>query len=156
MNKCIYPEKLLEEIKKKKKYIPRRIRNEERLKLFKKYWISEYGIIKVKDIYIIHNIDHYFITYNNGNMYGVIPYPIKDECYELLRNFNELENENFINKKKLIYGAEIKFWFVINEINFNNDNYSGFLDKLSSLQDSKKYTVHRNKKRKEYDFIPEN
>lgn len=149
----LYPSKLLEEIRKKKKYIPRKLRKNERLRLNRKYWIPDYGIIKVKEIIDTPNGEHYVISYNNGNMNGVVSYPTTNECYEMLKNFNELESINFINKKKSVYGAEIKYWFIINDIDFNDIDYSGFLDKIQYLKDSTKYIVHRNKKKKEYDFI---
>lgn len=153
MNLSLYPEVMWNEITKKKKYIPRRLRKNERLKLFKRYWLPYYGAVKVKDVFSTCGVEYYQIIYNNGNMVGVTSFPVEDKCYELLHNFNNMESYEFINKKKPVYGAEIKYWFIINNIDFSDDEYSGFLDKLQYLDDSTKYITRRNKKKKEYEFI---
>ena len=151
----LYPDDLWSEILKKKKYIPRRLRKHEHLKLYKKYWIPYYGIIKVKDVINVANQDYYDISYTSaGNtLHGVIPWPLPYDSYEMLRNFDQIESLNFINKRKAVYGAEIKYWFKVNNIDFTDENYSGFLDKLQGLIDSTKYITRRNKKKKEYEFI---
>ena len=152
--KGLYPYDLWKIIKNDKKYIPRQLRKDEKLKLYRRYWLSELGMIKVKEIISIQNREFYSITYgNNGEKNGVISYPVEFGCYELLKNFNEFEKSDFINKKKPIYGAEIKYWFIINNIDFSDENYSGFLDKLQYLKDSAKYIVRRNKKKQEYEFV---
>ena len=56
MKKQIYPSKLELEIR-KNKYIPRQINKRERLKLYHKYYLPDYGIIKVEDIELIEQVE---------------------------------------------------------------------------------------------------
>lgn len=145
MRQCFYPDELWGEISKNYKYIPRKLRDDEKLKLDKRYWIPDYGLVRVKEIINI-GTEYYIISYSNGSMFGVISYPV-DNCYELLKNFNSIEKDDILEKNKPIYGAEIKYWFAIN----NKDTSSSILDNLHSLKDSTKYLIRANKK--SYDFI---
>mgnify|MGYP003405529749 CR=1 FL=1 len=83
---------------------------------------------------ILKNIQYYiyFIKYNNGKLFGVISHPITDTIYELLHDYDEIEKVNLINSNKSYSGAEIKFWFVINNINFKDQKYDGFLSFLNA------------------------
>ena len=154
----LYPENLEKEIVRYKNYIPRKLRNKEHLKLYAKYYTDEYGIFKVINIEKIYGIEYYYIVYRN-QFQAVITYPISREsrCFQLLKNYNKLEKENIINKSKEYTGAEIKFWFTANNINFKDDNFSGFEKYFSKnntkIKDSSKYKLRRNKKKKEYEII---
>ena len=146
----VYPGELEKEII-KNKYIPRKCRELEHLKLYHRYYTTIYGVFKVENIESIKGIEYYFIKYNNGKLFGVISHPITDTIYELLHDYDEIEKVNLINSNKSYSGAEIKFWFVINKINFDNPNYKGFyqfLDPLSNnlLVDTKYYYVIYNTK----------
>ena len=150
MKKQIYPSKLELEIR-KNKYIPRQINKRERLKLYHKYYLPDYGIIKVEDIELIEQVEYDFIRYDTIKR-GCITHPVDNiGVYELLHNFDDIDKENIINSSKTFSGAEIKFWFVVNKINFDNPNYKGFyqfLDPLSNnlLVDTKYYYVIYNTK----------
>ena len=146
----VYPEEIVKEMKLNKRYIPRKLKSGEKLRVHRKYWIYDIGFCKVKDIFIVDNIEYYTVSYmSNSSMYAVISYPLPTSCYEMLHNFTNIEYCSPINdKKETLYGAEIKYWFIINDIDFNDENYSGFLDKLHTLNDSKKYFIRRNKKKK--------
>ena len=64
MKKHIYSEALEEEII-NTKYIPRKFKENEKLKLYHKYWIPEFGgTIKVHEIEYINGIPYYFIKSN--------------------------------------------------------------------------------------------
>lgn len=155
MSLLLYPEKLQNEVMKNKNYIPRKLRHHERLKIYHRYYNDEFGIFKIRDVELIGGVEYYFITYKK-NMTAVIPYPTYNncKCYELMVNRDELENKSIINNRTTtFFGAEIKFWFVVNDVDFNDENYIGFKSELDSIYDSKKYHVRRNKKLKEYEFL---
>ena len=153
----IYPEKLQYEIVKYKRYIPRRLKHHERLKLYHRYYNETYGNFKVKEIYFESGNEYYYIAYNK-NMNGVIQYPEYNnhKTYELLSNKNNMEDQPVINNRiQSFTGAEIKFWFLTNDIDFSSEEYSGFYEPLSydKLYDTKRYRVRRNKKLNIYEFI---
>ena len=158
MNKCkkhIYPEELEFEIC-KSGYIPRLMKNGERLKVFHKYWTSYFGgTIKIIDIDNIFNHYYYYIRYN-GKLLGCFPHPLPMiiNNYELLHNYNHIEKDNIINSNKSYSGAEIKFWFVKNHIDLDSPKYKGFWSFLNPnstnvLHDSKYYFVVRNNSKKQ-------
>lgn len=149
MKKHIYSEALEEEII-NTKYIPRKFKENEKLKLYHKYWIPEFGgTIKVHEIEYINGIPYYFIKFNK-NMSANITYPCNYiDMYELLHNYDNIENENIINSSKSYSGAEIKFWFIVNKINFNDYRYKGFWSfvddtSMSVVADNKYYFVKYN------------
>lgn len=154
----MYPEDLQEEIVKYKNYIPRRLRYHERLKQYHRYYNESYGIFKVKEIYTEGNNEYYCITFGSS-MTAVIQYPCYNNkrTYELLRNYNGIENASIINNRvQLFTGAEIRFWFLVNnDVDFNNENYIGFFNDLKQdrIYDGRKYRVRRNKKLNIYEFL---
>ncbi len=159
----IYSSDLIEYIKDTKKYIPRRLKNFEHLKVYHRYWLPEYGEFKVRDTSYDSGIEYYYITYCNGNKQGVISYPIYNilECFELLKNVKHIEEDFVINNRlKSFTGAEIRFWFTLNNIDFADiENYSGFLPYLEygrkeSIKDSLMYQCKRNKQQNRFEFIP--
>lgn len=149
----IYPLKLQEYIK-ENKVIPRKIRKNEHLKIFHKYWLGDYNcVVKINDIFTVKGVEYYIIKF--GNFYACIDHPINYKyCYEILHNKDNIENINIINSDKCFTGAEIKYWFLINNIDFNDDLYYGFWSFLNPnsnnlLVDNKYYKVlYDNSKRK--------
>ena len=141
----IYPEHL-EQIILKTKYIPRKIKNKERLKIYHKYWIPELkGLIKVIDIFYIGDIEYYVILYNKS-LTCCLSYPIEyKDSYELLHNHDNIEKQNIINSNKPYTGAEIKYWLVYNKNTFNYIKYSKYLIDEKYLLDNHKYLITDNK-----------
>lgn len=142
----IYPPKLIDEIL-KSKLIPRKCKKDEKLKLYHKYWIPDYKeVIKVEEIMTINDAEYYIIRYNG--MSGIIPHPVRsfDNIYELLHNYNQLQNDSIINSDKRYTGAEIKFWFIYNSDIFKDKEYEGFLPLLlnNNLVDSRFYFIKKN------------
>ena len=155
LTKHIYPEGLEFEIY-KSGYIPRLMKPGERLKVFHKYWTPYFdGLIKITDIENICGTYYYYIRYNS-KLFGCFSHPLPTVInnYELLHNYNNIEKDNIINSNKSYTGAEIKFWFVKNQIDFDSPKYKGFwpfLDPKSKnvLQDSKYYFVVRKSSRRQ-------
>lgn len=141
--KEIYPNELVDIIK-QFNYIPRKLSINERLKLYHRYWIPDFGgMIKVKDICKVDKVDYYIIKYKD-NLSICFPHPLDDyeTSYELLHDYTDIHKENIINSGKAYSGAEIKYWFTINRSRY----YSKFLKYLTIgnkklIQDNKKYFV---------------
>lgn len=142
----IYDERLEKEII-NTKYIPRKIKSNEKLKIHHKYWINEYnGTVKVSDIDYIAGTEYYTIKFDK-NMSACFSYPVYfSEIYELLHNNENIENQDIINSKLSYSGAEIKFWFIVNKIDLSNPDYKGFIPFLipsskNVVSDNKYYFV---------------
>ena len=141
--KNFYPNELVDNII-KFNYIPRRLNENEHLKLYRRYWIPELGgIIKVKDIWRSGGTEYYMIKCKN-ELYICTSYPIDSyfESYELLHDYSNIYKQNIINNNELFTGAEIKYWFIMN----NDKKYNKFRKYLVpygkfSIQDNKRYNV---------------
>ena len=154
----IYP-KELEKVIRKLAVIPRKIRPRERLKIFHKYWTTEFtGVIKVMEIENINGVENYFIRHNE-KMFASLTYPIGFVGYELLYNSSSIHKDNIINSKKSYSGAEIKFWFVYNKINFKNSDYKGFWafvnpNSMNVVADNKYYfVIHDENRHQKFQMI---
>ena len=89
IKRSIYPPKLEEYIR-KNKYIPRKVRDNEHLKLYHRYWLEDYNeVVKVDDIFITRYVEYYSIRYKS--MVSCIPAPVPKYTYELLHNKEHIE-----------------------------------------------------------------
>ena len=158
----IYQKDLADFIRCSKKYIPRKLKSFEHLRAYHRYWLPEFGPFKVRDTSYDSGIEFFYISYCNDTKQAVLSYPIYNigECYELLKNHSHIEKDSVINNRiKTFTGAEIRFWFICNNIDLTDiDNYSGFLPyleygKRDSLKDSLVYQCKRNKKQNRFEFI---
>lgn len=126
-------------------FIPRKIKVNEHLYPYKRYFSINY--FKVEESYTILGQEYYHVRYCD-KLYGQISYPLNHEyTYELTKDKKNLkEISNLINNKTSYTGAEIKYWFFINGIDLDSDQYNGFLSFLdphskSMLSDDKRYFV---------------
>ena len=150
----IYPPKLEEYIR-KNKFIPRKIRKNEHLKMYHRYWLEDYNdIVKVEDIFFTSGVEYYSVKYNSMN--SCISAPVTAiGTYELLYNKDCIEKLNLINSDTSYTGAEIKYWFILNNIDLKHGAiYAGFWSFLNPnsnnlLIDNKYYFVSYNKSRKQ-------
>lgn len=141
----IYPKKL-EDIIKENHYIPRVLRDYESFKLYHRYWdIYNEELFKIIDITEIDG-DNYYIINVNDSYTSIIPEPKSiTSYYEILKDYYCIAETNIINDNAYYTGAEIKYWFSINEIPIDGI-YKGFFRYFSVnnkvyLYDSKKYKV---------------
>lgn len=147
MNCLIYPVKLAEFLQ-ENNYIPRKIRYNEHLRMFRRYWIDYSDLfLKVDKIYNVAGDEYYSVRYRD-NLYGEISYPLDHEStFELLLDKRGIKKlNNIINSPESFSGAEIKYWFFTHNINIKSDKYFGFLSYLdpnskSLICDSKYYFV---------------
>ena len=153
IRRSIYPPKLEEYIR-KNKYIPRKVRDNEHLKLYHRYWLEDYNeVVKVDDIFITRYVEYYSIIYKS--MVSCIPAPVPKYTYELLHNKECIEKVDLINSEKSYTGAEIKYWFLMNNIDLESGSqYAGFWSFLNPcsnnlLIDNKFYYVSYNIERRQ-------
>ena len=145
-NRFIYPKPLVNIIN-QHGYIPRKLKDNEKLKVGHRYWLPYYnGIIKISDISNIESTSYYFLTFDN-KFNAAIPFPLEVRGgFELLYNFDHIDKKNIINDNNSYTGAEIKFWFIKNNINLFKGKYAGFWSYLdprgnNTLIDNKKYYI---------------
>lgn len=140
----MYPEKLRKYILENNKYIPRKIRKGEKLKLFHRYFIQGYGVIKITEIEYINSTEYYFFKTEN-NLYGNITHPVShSHTYELLSNHENIHKMNIINSSRKFSGAEIKFWLLLNDGVIDKNLYDSIIYYIKNNQyisDSKYYFV---------------
>ena len=153
IKRSIYPPKLEEYIR-KNKYIPRKVRDNEHLKLYHRYWLEDYNeVVKVDDIFIVRCVEYYSIRCKS--MVSCISAPVPKYTYELLHNKEGIEKVDLINSEKSYTGAEIKYWFLMNNIDLESGSqYAGFWSFLNPcsknlLIDNKFYYVSYNTERRQ-------
>jgi hypothetical protein len=123
------------------------IRRKEHLKMFHRYWSEEFQeSFKVINIELIDNIEYYTIRSGETGLLRYIPYPINHKySYELLVDYHRIgDRNNIINK--IYTGAEIKFWFTLHKVNYQDKCYSilwNYLDPTNKnfIKDSKQYKI---------------
>lgn len=144
--KQLYPEKLEEIIFNNPTHIPYIVSPEtKRLKLYRKYFSVERNtLFKVWQIYEVGKELYYSIKYPD-HLFGEITYP-KGKLYELFSDSNNIRNTKTIINTKISYtGAEIRYWFFIN--NKLGKKYKGFIpfinpNSKSCIMDNKYYFVY--------------
>ena len=148
MRDTIFPRELVNIIK-KSHYIPRLLKHTEKLKFHHKYYLEEYGLCNVIDIFKIDNTEYYTIICN-GKKHICLSYPLNNDFtrnFELLIDYGKIAKDNIINNKKYYTGAEIRFWFIVNNLpiwmNGIYNEYMKYLCRNSkySIIDNMKYRV---------------
>lgn len=149
--KQIYPKSLEEYMKSKPEsvYIPRRLYNDEKLRLYKRYYqVFQELYFKVIDVYNTDGIEYYTIRYNDS-MIGTMTFPIDySTTYEMIPDRMDIANlDNIINTDISYTGAEIKFWFYSHNIDFDDEYYEKFYPYISNtskseISDEKSYFVY--------------
>lgn len=142
----LYPEKLEKFILAGNIYIPRKIKQDEHLKLYKRYWlVQDDEYLKVDQVYSVEDQEYYSVKYLNG-LYGEISFPLNHNfTYELFCDKKNVTNmETILNQRYSFTGAEIKFWFFIHNIDLEEEMYNGFIsfldpDSKSLIADDKHY-----------------
>lgn len=123
----IYPDNLEDFLYKYPEYIPYKFLENDNLKLYRRYYSTNHDIFKVLEIFEYFGTEYYNILINNS-MQAVIPYPVKDILYELSPDYKDIKNKNILNDNSYYTGAEIKYWFFINGINFKKHFTDIFTD----------------------------
>lgn len=153
----IYENSKVEQYIKKSGNLLRKLDKNDHLEVGRKYYNIIYTNFKVLDKFEIDGNEYYEISYNchQTRMKSVVPYPVNlhSDCYEIIPDIKNIKKENIVNMHINLYGYIIKYWFCINEIEYNDDRYIGFKNKIKHLNDNARYRIRRNKKLNIYDFI---
>lgn len=154
----IYEDNVSKFILENNQYIPRKIKPDEHLKLYHRYFsIFDSLYFKVDKIYNVFKTEYYSVKYPNF-MYGEISYPIQSEyIYEFFLDKKNIKNiSDIVNSRKSYLGAEIKYWFFINNIDLSEESkHYGFksfleLNSKSTIQDDKYYFLYGHEKENKY------
>ena len=142
----IYPPKV-QKYARKKKFIIRRIKDNEHLKNYKRYWDNSSEMcFKVHQVYTVQDNEYYSVRFS-GLLFSELCYPA-DVTYELKPDVNNIaKRTNIINSRRSYTGAEIKYWFMIRQIDLNSEKYEGFVSFLdptskSVISDDKYYFIN--------------
>lgn len=138
--------RILERKIKRNHYIPYRMKKGEKYQEKKKYF-NYYWDMCFKVIYITHDnsMDSYCVKADNSTYHLLSSDPDVYD-YLLIKDENEIYNQNIINSNKSFTGAEIIYWFYVNNIDLNSKKYCGFSSYLINesnfkLSDTNRYKV---------------
>lgn len=139
----LYTSNSLEKFVLSYKLIPRRLRDNEKLKLFHRYWIEEYGSVKITEIFDYNYTEYYCIRYGD-KLNGCISFPVTSitGVYELLRNDHNLEDVKLGKSDEKYTGAEIKYWILHSGIELDSEN----CNEIRDIIENKLYHVSYNEK----------
>lgn len=129
--------------------IPHRVTRETLYKKNHIYYSSYWGaIFKVLSVEYDEKTNEFFGAYirYESNYYGMICSELNIDDYELEIDHKKLYKENIVNSNIPYSGAEIRYWFFVNNINGFNPVYRGFwkfVDNTSGhkISDENKYIV---------------
>ena len=146
---CYTNNKKLESIIKEKKIIPHRILPGEKLIVGEKYYDGYHDKI-FKVISVEYNedgsLDGAYIKMDDGNYAWISSdLDIANDYYITNDNYS-IHSINIINNKHIYSGAEIRYWFFINDITVMNRKYSCFWPYIDptnpgSIDDSYTYII---------------
>jgi len=149
MKKILYsPNKQLEEDIREKHLIPykvnRYVKYEVNRWYYSDYWRQCFKVLSVK--YDSHEVlDNAYIRWDDYN-YGLICTDLCEQDLRLDKDYDEIYKRDIINSDKLYTGAQIIYWFFMNNIDCYNRKYKGFwkfVDSTSGhrLNDFAKYKI---------------
>ena len=128
------------------KFIPRRIKNTESLKIHHKYWLQDFdSMVKVEEMFYINDDIYYTVRDLLTGRYAAISVSENSINYELLTDYNNVIGTDEIVNTRISYtGAEIKAWFFYNGQKDKFENFLPYLDyydRIRTISDSKNYFV---------------
>lgn len=86
-----------------------------------------------------------FINYDT-DFCGLLSTELNQGDYRLRKDFHNIYKKNIINSNKIYYGAEIVYWFFMNNITSKNPVYKGFWkfvddDSRHRIADTTRYKI---------------
>jgi hypothetical protein len=138
----------LERMIRSKKIIPYQIRPNDKYIKGKWYYNFEFGeIFKVLEVEYIHGVvlDH-VCTKSLDNHYSYLCTDLSTEDYQIAFDSNEIYKQNIFEEKRTYTGAEIRYWFFMNNIHGFDKKYSVFWDYVDTfskrrLKDTSRYII---------------
>ena len=118
-------------------FIPRIVRDDERLKVHKRYYFPEFNQkMKCTDVEIINDIEYYYLS--NDNFQYVMSYPISHTCFVFTKDKYDIMSRHIINSNQVYRGYQLKWWFY----NHNYTRYNNFIKLLSDICDDDIYKIY--------------
>ena len=119
-----------------KGFIPRIVRDDEHLQLYKKYYFPELDQ-KVKCIGIeeIQNVEYYYLA-NDSYQYAMT-YPINAKCFIFTKDKYDIMSRHIINSDQVYRGYQLKWWFHKHKYY----KYKNFIPLLNKVCDDDIYKV---------------
>lgn len=144
----LFKNKIDQEIR-SKKYIPYRVFPHEKYKKGSLYYLEYYDLfLKVLDLNYQNNILEFIYGRTiDGNLYQYLTLDLSSSDYRLEKDTKELyKKKTIINDDIAYYGAEIVYWFFMNNIDCFSAKYKGFwkfVDRYSDhrIADNTKYIL---------------
>lgn len=149
MNKIIYSNSAVLDRKiRLKHYIPYHIKKGEKYQERKKYF-NYYWDMCFKVIYITHDRDQLLeniCVRADNNTYHVLCSDLDIYDYLLIKDNEKIYTQDIINSNKSFTGAEIIYWFYVNNIDIEGSKYHGFQSYISNdsnfrLSDTNRYKI---------------
>lgn len=147
----------LEKLIRRKQLIPYQCTPGDRFMRGKWYYDSYYSsLFKVIDVkYKSGNVLDYAITKSDEGYNSYITTPLSPEDFIIDFDKSGLVKENIINSEKSYTGAEIRYWFFMNNIDCFNTKYRYFwtyVDTFSNnrISDKQKYFLYAGMRNDEY------
>jgi hypothetical protein len=147
----------LEKLIRRKQLIPYQCTPGDRFMRGKWYYDSYYSsLFKVIDVkYKSGNVLDYAITKSDEGYNSYITTPLSSEDFIIDFDKSGLVKENIINSEKSYTGAEIRYWFFMNNIDCFNTKYRYFwtyVDTFSNnrISDKQKYFLYAGMRNDEY------
>lgn len=144
-----YGNKKLEDLIRKKHLVPYSLNRRDRYEKGK-YYYSEFSGMTFKVLFVKYydsgELEGAEVKYENG-LHAYICTDIDPGYdYRVEKDFKKICNENIVNDGKVYTGAEIRYWFFMNDIDCFNSIYKGFwnlVDTYSTRRiiDNNRYVV---------------
>lgn len=121
--------KVLDHKIRKAHYIPYHIRKRERYKekqrYYNYYWDMCYKVIHINNYECNNRFLSVYIKADD-NTFHLLATELDAYDYLLLKDNEEIYKKDIINSDYTYRGAEIVYWFYVNDINLNSKKYLGF------------------------------
>lgn len=150
----LYPVSLEKYLKDNPMYLPRKTKEDERLKLYHRYWLTQTDFfVKIVDVFDCFGIEYYTVKRANSLM-ASLSYPFDNSVYELLIDKLDIGSiKNIVNSNRSYSGAQIRYWFFLHQEALLSKKYEGFISYIemnskSTIADDKYYFLLANTNKK--------
>lgn len=129
-------------------FIPYRVKGDHYIRgkrYYNGYWDMCFRVFEVKYDKETNELEHIYVKADD-NTYHLLTFDL-DACdFVLKEDFKKLYNKRIINSEEVYTGAEIVYWFYINNIDCFNKKYKGFWKFVDSnsrfrISDNTRYRI---------------
>lgn len=116
--------------------IPRILRDNEELNLFRKYYFPEFNQkFKCVGIEPMNGFIFYFLS--NDTLQYVLSFPIDYKCYTFTLDKYDIMSRDIVNDDHVYRGYQLKWWFY----KHRSYKYNNFREFIESIDDDSVYMV---------------